>query len=204
MPNSKNRQAEVAAANRVKAMSHPLRAKILLALGERRGSPGEVAKSLAPPDLHGRALSDFTSEVTSHIKYLVSLDCAEVVEERKAGNHLKCIYRATEPHLVETENWEALPPAAKDDLRRQYAQVHIDDLVAGLGHGMGLDKFFAMYRDHFSVDQQGLENLIGIFEGAWDEIVEEVARAKQRMSESGESAKRVSCLQGCFEIPPKS
>jgi uncharacterized tellurite resistance protein B-like protein len=184
-------------------MSHPLRARVLRSLGEAPGSPSELARRLEDIRPEGQSHSTFTSNISHHIDYLVRLGCVEEAESEgeRRGNLVLRVYRAIEAHLVETDEWEDLAAEAKDELRRDFAQVHIDDLVLWLRGGGGLDKFFALYRDHYNVDQEGLENMIEIFEEQQAKIEAEVARAAERLGESGEKPKRVSSLQGCIEIP---
>jgi DNA-binding transcriptional ArsR family regulator len=199
---TKLKPADAAAVNRNKAMSHPLRAEVLLMLGEAPGSPSEIAGRIEERGRRtAQSRSALTSEVSHHIDYLVKLRCAELVEERRKGRLIQSIYRATEPHLVETEDWEELAPQVKDSLRREFAQLHIDDLVLGLGKGMGLDRFFHLTRDHFTIDQEGLDRFIERHDQLMEDLAEEAVAAAQRMARSGEEGVRVSSLLGCFEIP---
>src|SRR6187402_2178665 len=156
-----------AAANRVKAMSHPLRAKILLLLAEEAGAPAELVDRLEDDwGAEGMSRSELTSEVTHHCKYLVRLHCAEIVKERKRGSRTYFTYRATEQHLVDTEDWEALEPDVKDANRRQFAQTQIDNLVEWLTAGGGMDKDFHVTSDRYWLDEEAFERFMEITEEA--------------------------------------
>jgi DNA-binding transcriptional ArsR family regulator len=82
-----------ASENRIKAMSHPLRAAVLRILSERTASPAEMA----------RELGEELSNVSYHAKQLVAFDCAELVDVRVVRGALEHFYRATELPLVDIE-----------------------------------------------------------------------------------------------------
>src|SRR6478735_9451146 len=99
-------QRRKATENRIKAMSHPLRASILRILVERTASPAEMA----------RELGEELSNVSYHTKQLVEFECAELVSTRPVRGALEHFYRATERHLIDTADWEDLDPVMAEDL----------------------------------------------------------------------------------------
>jgi len=199
---TKRKREDVAAANRSKAMSHPLRAKVLLLLAEAPGSPAEIVDRLEADGEVWERRKDLTSEVSHQINYLVRLKCAEVADKRETGRFVQSIYRATEAHLIKTEDWEALPASAKDHNRIQFAQTHVDNLVAWLGNGGGLNKYFHVASDRYWLDQEGLERFMEITEEARLELEKEAAAAARRIGKSKDEALRVASMLGCIEVPP--
>ena len=105
-------QRRKATENRIKAMSHPLRASILRILTERTASPAEMA----------RDLDEDLSNVSYHTKQLVGFECVELVSTRPVRGALEHFYRATERHLIDTEDWETLDPVAGFDHRQPVAE----------------------------------------------------------------------------------
>src|SRR5687767_10213230 len=92
--------------NRLKAMSHPWRARILRLLVERGiQSPAELARAL------GAELSD----VSYHTRRLEELECVELVKTRPVRGALEHFYRAIELHLIDTSEWEELDPMMAED-----------------------------------------------------------------------------------------
>lgn len=91
-------QRRRASENRIKAMSHPLRAAILRILSERTASPAEIAREL------GAELSN----VSYHAKQLVAFECAELVDIQVVRGALEHFYRATELPLIDIEEWLTL------------------------------------------------------------------------------------------------
>lgn len=181
-----------ARANRQKAMSHPLRAEILLILSERTASPSEMEKMLNEP----------VGDISHHTKQLVKLGCAELVEEQKVRGAVKHLYRATERHLVDTEEWEELAPVIAEDLTGEFMQKILDDFVlSAKAKLVGSDANFHLTRTRHVFDKEGRREALEIHERARLEIAEVEARSAGRLAKSGEPGIPFSSSQGCFEVP---
>jgi len=178
--------------NRIKAMSHPLRASILRLLTERTASPAEMA----------RTLDEELSNVSYHTKQLVEFECAELVSTRPVRGALEHFYRATERHLIDTEEWEELEPVMAEDLVCEFMQKILDDFVASARAKLvGGDKNFHLTRTLIALDADGLQEALEAHERLRLEIVEIAARSAARMVESGEEGTNVSTSQGLFKLP---
>jgi DNA-binding transcriptional ArsR family regulator len=187
-------QRRKATENRIKAMSHPLRASILRILLERTTSPAEMA----------RELDEELSNVSYHTKQLVEFDCAELVSTRPVRGALEHFYRATERHLIDTEEWEELDPVMAENLVCEFMQKILDDFVVSARAGIvGGDKDFHLTRTPLLLDQEGLQEALEAHERARLEIAEIEARSAARMVESGEKGVEVSSSQGCFKMPSR-
>jgi DNA-binding transcriptional ArsR family regulator len=184
-------QREQREANRNKAMGHAVRAAAFRVLREAPASPAEVAK----------VIGETTQSVSFHVKQLEKLGCAELIERRIVGGNVKNIYRATEPFLIETEDWEELAPSVKEGRAREFAQAHVDDLVLWAGSHGGKDKFFHLTGNHYSLDEQGRDRIMEIVEEARLACEEENAAAAQRIAD-GNNSIRVATMLGVIEIPP--
>ncbi len=185
-------QRRKATENRIKAMSHPLRASILRILTERTASPAEMA----------RDLDEELSNVSYHTKQLVGFDCAELVSTRPVRGALEHFYRATERHLVDTEEWDELDPLVAEDLVCEFMQKILDDFVASARAGIiGADADFHLTRTLLVLDKEGLQEALEVHEKARLELVEVEARSAARMVESGEKGTNVSSSQGVFKLP---
>ncbi|HST69095.1 MAG TPA: helix-turn-helix domain-containing protein [Solirubrobacterales bacterium] len=185
-------QRHKAAEKRIKAMSHPLRASILRILTERTASPAEMA----------RELNEELSNVSYHTKQLVEFDCAELVSTRPVRGALEHFYRATERHLIDTEEWDELDPVMAEDLVCEFMQKILDDFVASArGRIIGSDENFHLTRTLLVLDEEGLQEALEAHERLRLEILEIAARSAARMVESGEEGVNVSTSQGCFKLP---
>jgi len=184
-----------AGSKRYEAMQHPLRRAVLLMLIERGPlSPSEMAIELDEP----------VGNVSHHTKKLVKLDCAELVEERPVRGSVKHFYRATDRYLIDTEEWEGLDPAIREDILVDCMQTTVNDYTASVKAGiLGSNEDFVLTRTPFrAIDQEGLKEMTAIHERAFHELMEIPARCAERLRASGERPIAVSSSQGCFEVPP--
>ncbi len=178
--------------NRIKAMSHPVRAAILRILADRTASPAEMA----------RELDEELSNVSYHTKQLVEFECAELVSTRPVRGALEHFYRATERHLIDTENFEELDPVMAEDILCEAQQKMLDDFVTSMRSSMiGADKHFHLTRTPLVLDEQGLAEAMDAHERARLELMEIEARSATRLIESGEAGMHVSSSQACFKMP---
>jgi DNA-binding transcriptional ArsR family regulator len=183
-----------ASENRIKAMSHPLRAAILRILTERTASPAEMA----------RELDEELSNVSYHAKQLVEFECAELVSTRPVRGALEHFYRATERHLIDTEEWQELDPVMAEDLVCEFMQKILDDFVASARGGIiGSDENFHLTRTLLHLDAEGMKEALEVHERARLEILEIASRSDSRMIESGEKGQSVSTSQGLFGLPER-
>ncbi|HEX4670096.1 MAG TPA: winged helix-turn-helix domain-containing protein [Solirubrobacterales bacterium] len=182
--------------NRLDAVSHPLRAAMLRILVERTASPVEMARELGERSV---------PNVSYHAKRLVALDCAELVEERKVRGAVEHRYRATERHLVETDEWDELvakSPELAQHLVGEYMQAILDDFTASVRARMiGSNENFHLTRTPMVVDAEGLRNGMEIQERCRLELLENERLSAERRSKNGAEAIHVSSCQGFFEVP---
>jgi len=104
----------------VKAMSHPLRVRILAMLDERKASPNQLAGWL------GASLGT----VAYHVRTLEQLGLIELVDETRVRGAVEHHYRARARPNVTADGWAQAPPIAKQaavgsslDVIAEYARV---------------------------------------------------------------------------------
>ena len=165
----------------VKAMSHPLRVRILAMLDERKASPNELAGWL------GASLGT----VAYHVRTLFQLGLIELVDETRVRGAVEHHYRAKPRPSVGVEGWAEAPPIAKQaavgsslDVIGEYARV---SAAAG-----GFDRADAqLRRELLRLDAKGFAQL----SKACDKLVEQAekieAAAAQRLARSGAEAETV-------------
>jgi DNA-binding transcriptional ArsR family regulator len=107
-----------ASENRIRAISHPIRAAILRILAERTASPAEMA----------RELGEELSNVSYHAKQLVHLECAELVRTQSGPGALEHFYRATERPLVDSEEWLVLDRQGLEEVLEAHERVRLEIL----------------------------------------------------------------------------
>lgn len=182
--------------NRLKAMSHPLRARVLRLLVERGVmSPAELS----------RALNARLNDVSYHIRCLESLECAELVKTRPVRGALEHFYRATERHLIDTEEFENLDPIHAEDIVLDSFQRVIDDFTASRkARLIGFDRHFHLTRTPIILDEEGFQEGLAAVERCREELSEIDRRSAERRSRSGERGINVSSTHLFFKVPPAS
>lgn len=188
-------QRRKATENRIKAMSHPLRAAILRIIAERTASPAEMA----------RELEEELSNVSYHAKQLVEFECAELVSTRPVRGALEHFYRGTERHLIDVEEWEDLDPVLAEDILCEIVQRMLDDFVIAIrSETVGKDDKFHLTRTPLVVDDQGMREALEAHERVRLELLDIQARSAGRLVESKEQGIRLSSSQALFKMPDPS
>jgi DNA-binding transcriptional ArsR family regulator len=189
---AKPRQAEKRTTNRLEAMRHPLRARILRLLVERGVmSPAELS----------RALRAELSDVSYHVKRLEALECAELVETRPVRGALEHFYRGTERPLIDTDEFEDLDPISAEDIVLNAFQRVIDDFVASRNAQMvGFDRHFYLARTPYVLDQEGFQEGMEAVDRCRLELSEIERRSAERR-DSGASGIGVSGSILFFKVP---
>jgi DNA-binding transcriptional ArsR family regulator len=165
-------QTQVAVEPRlIKALGHPLRQRILLALGGDIGSPNELAKKLGEP----------LGNVSYHVKILAECDAIELVKTEPRRGAVEHFYRATMRTQFDDRHWAALPPQARralfdDSLQRIWE--HVSDAARAEG--------FDDPRSHVSwtnleLDEEAYEEMVDELAGFLDRVIELQAGALARL-----------------------
>jgi hypothetical protein len=180
--------------NRLKAISQPERAKILLILGERTASPVEMA----------RELQGDVREISRHCRMLVKLECIELVSTRQKRGATEHLYRAIEFHLVEDEEWANLHPVQQDHFLSDVVSAIARDIDRShqakmLGSNPDSEEFT---RTPHVFDSEGQAKAIEIMKRAREELTEAAEESAGRLAESGEDGIAHTTFLGLFEIPP--
>ena len=158
----------------VKAMSHPLRVRILAMLDERKASPNQLAGWLDAS----------LGTVAYHVRTLEQLGLIELVDETRVRGAVEHHYRAKARPNVTVEGWAQAAPVAKQaavgsslDVIGEYARV---SAAAG-----GFDRTDAQLRRALlKLDEKGFTQL----SKACDKLLEQAqkieAAAAQRMAKN--------------------
>ena len=133
----------------VKAMSHPLRVRILALLDERTASPVELAGWL------GATLGT----TAYHVRTLERMGLIELVRETRVRGAVEHHYRSRERPRVSDEAWAAAPPIAKlaavsSSLQTIDAYARAASAAGGFDHGNS-----HLTRTTLSLDARGWNDL---------------------------------------------
>jgi DNA-binding transcriptional ArsR family regulator len=134
-----------------KALSHPLRQRILQRLNEGGvRSPNELSRDLGDP----------LGNVSYHVRILRELDCVELVRTEQRRGALEHYYRATAQPWLDDKQWARLPAA----FRRKTLGRTLSELLEAAGdasHDGGFDSPETIVnRVPLELDEQGWSDVV--------------------------------------------
>jgi DNA-binding transcriptional ArsR family regulator len=149
----------------VKALSHPLRVRILAILEDRTASPVQLAEWL-----------DASLGVVSyHVRTLNRLGLVELVGETPRRGAVEHHYRARDRPTISAKSWEKAPPMAKQAQLGATLQLINEVAVTSAAAG-GFDRNDSrLTRTQVAVDDEGWQELAEAFE----RLVEDVRRIER-------------------------
>lgn len=174
-----------------KAMSHPLRQRMLMAYTGRVVSPSQVAAEL----------EESLGDVSYHTKQLLAHGCLELVEAVRGRGGVKHFYRATVPYEVADAEWAGLSPSIRRRVAEPVVATIVEDVVdASEGGGLTADDVH-ISRTRLALDEQGERELASLLEDV-------VGRALRIQEESahrlGEDAGPPSSVLAIMHFPRAS
>jgi DNA-binding transcriptional ArsR family regulator len=179
----------------VKALSHPLRVRILAILEERTASPLEIS----------RILRAELGVVSYHVRTLHRLGLIQLERETKVRGATQRHYRAHERPRISNEAWSKAPPVAKQAAISAVLQ-QINDYARNANAAGGFDRADAhITRTALRLDRQGWERLAEVLMDALREVaeIEEDVRARHVEGTGGE-LEDVGLVMMLFEAVPFS
>src|SRR3954471_18443449 len=110
--------------NIVKALSHPLRMRILTRLNEGVASPNEMAKEF------GESLP----LVSYHVRILRELDCIELVRTTPRRGAIEHHYRALTRAFLDEHDWSQMPLSARKAVSSTSLNKAMGDVREAMAH----------------------------------------------------------------------
>jgi DNA-binding transcriptional ArsR family regulator len=160
----------------LKAISHPLRHRLLGLLDNRVASPNELARELELP----------LGRVSYHIRLLADLGAIELVRTEPRRGALEHFYRAVTRGWFSEEDWARLPRSARRGIVGQSLQRIFSDVTAAVDAGGFDGPSSQVTRTALELDEKGLE-----------EVTKVIATATERVNQiNAESADRRSGATG--------
>ena len=154
-----------------KAMSHPLRRRLLVAYSERASSPSEVAAALGEP----------LNEVSYHTKQLVAHGCLALMREEQRRGRTRHVYRATVPFEFEDPVWLQLPVEARGAVIGQLLETLWSELASAAETG-------SLAADDIHVSRLRLE----LDDPAWEEVAQLLRRTVEELQQIAAASRRRS------------
>lgn len=184
-----------------KAMSHPLRIRILAELNNRVMSPTLFFNEC---NVEGHSLST----IAKHFRKLVTYGYLEVIEqksgdERRGG--VETFYRASKRTVFDESSWPSIPDILKDTVTAEVFRAFAERVKGALEAGTidaRDDRHFSW--TGFLLDQRGWEEMIQNVDGLFYKAFEIAEAADRRMKESHEEPIHMTLSLASFESPKDS
>jgi DNA-binding transcriptional ArsR family regulator len=153
----------------MKALSHPLRVRMLTLLHQKVASPSELADELDEP----------LGNVSYHMRFLADLNMVELVRTEPRRGAVEHYYQALEPPLISDADWVQLPVA----LRRSLSDSTLSDIAQDL---QGAAKAGGFDRENMHLSRSALL----LDQQAWDELSELLSEVQQRARQLQEQSNK--------------
>jgi DNA-binding transcriptional ArsR family regulator len=165
----------------VKAMSHPLRVRILAILQERRASPNELAG----------VLEATLGTVAYHVRTLHQLGLIELVDETPVRGAVEHHYRAKVRPNVTKEAWASASPVAKQAAVGSSLQM-IDEYARASAAAGGFDREdAALVRLGLRLDDKGWKEMVELTERFLADAQKVEAGAGERLGKHPEPGEAI-------------
>src|SRR5689334_13232978 len=129
----------------LRAVAHPLRFRVLVALGEEVSSPNQVAQKLGEP----------LGRVAHHVRLLARLGAIELVSTRPRRGATEHFYRAVTRPWFDDGTWARLPISTRRTLVGDTLRRIASDVSAGLESGAFDDLRAYVSRTSLELDDEG-------------------------------------------------
>ncbi len=177
-----------------KALSHPLRVRILEGVNERAMSPVEFEREYGGAPL---------GTISYHFRELAKFGCLELVEELPRRGAVEHVFQATTRASFTDEQWREVPEGERSAITATILQGFIAKASTALSAGT----FDERPDSHFSwlamqVDEAGWAELTALLAATLSEAEDIRVRAGERLVGNGNQGFRVTFSTAGFETPP--
>ena len=160
-----------------KALSHPMRARILTILNERVASPNEIAEMI----------DERLPNVSYHVRALLELGCIELVSTAQRRGAIEHYYRALTRPFFSARDWKRLPRSARTAITDVGLQMIWEDTAEAIKS----DSFESRADRHLSrtplrLDEQGWSEITDLLAGALEQALSIGAKSEKRLAKSKE------------------
>lgn len=189
-------QRRQATSNRIKAMTHPLRAEVFRVIRDK----GPISPSRVAARLNAE-----TKDVSYHVRQLREFNCIEKVDARQVGAVVETFYRATDLHMVDTEDWAELAkddPAMAEFLVDDFMQSIVDDYTESRrANVVGMDEEFWIVRRPLILDPKGVREAQKASKKYEEKMVNIASRSAERRATEGTEEVPTSSSIVFFKTP---
>jgi DNA-binding transcriptional ArsR family regulator len=176
-----------------KALSHPMRARILVILNDRVASPNEIAETI------GERLPN----VSYHVRALLELGCIELVDTAQRRGAIEHYYRAIVRPFFSERDWKRIPRSGRQAISDTALEIVWEDVSDAVKAGT-FDARPDRYLTHspMVLDEQGWREMSAVMSKAFAEAEKVRSRSAGRLKRSKEDGVPTRVVLMQFESPP--
>jgi DNA-binding transcriptional ArsR family regulator len=179
-----------------KALSHPMRARILMILNERVASPNEIADEI----------DERLPNVSYHVRALLDLGCIELVDTAQRRGAIEHYYRAVVRPFFSDRDWKRVPRSGRQAISDSIIKILWEDVSESMSAGTfesRPDRHLAHSR--LDLDDEGWEEMTTLLNDVRAEVERISARSATRLKKGGDGAGIPTTFALMhFESPPRT
>jgi DNA-binding transcriptional ArsR family regulator len=160
-----------------KALSHPMRTRILAILNERVASPNEIAEMI----------DERLPNVSYHVRALLELGCIELVSTAQRRGAIEHYYRAVVRPFFTDRDWKRLPRSGRQAVSDLTLQMVWEETSAAIKKGTfesHADRHLS--RTPLTLDDQGWDELNALLRDVHAQAESIGAKSAKRVAKSKE------------------
>ncbi len=175
-----------------KALSHPMRARILMILNERVASPNEIAEDI----------DERLPNVSYHVRALVDLECIELVRTAQRRGAIEHYYRAIKRPFFSDRDWKRLPRSGRQAISDAALKIVWEDVSEAIKAGT----FESRSDRHLShndvtLDDEGWREVAKLLNGMITQVQRIAAASEARLRKSDDEGIPATVVAMQFEVP---
>ena len=177
-----------------KALSHPMRTRILAILNEQVASPNEIAEMI----------DERLPNVSYHVRALLELGCIELVSTAQRRGAIEHYYRALTRPFFSDRDWKHLPRSGRQAVTDLTLQMVWDETSSAIKK----DTFESRSDRHLSrsplvLDEQGWKELNELLAKVLTQSEGIAAKSAKRLAKSDDEGTPTLLVMMHFEMPGK-
>ena len=175
----------------VRALSHPMRVRILEALQGRTASPTELA----------REFRESLGVVSYHANALLEVGCIEQVRTRPKRGTIEHFYTSRPRSFIGHQDWRHVPLSVRGGVTGEALRTFVAKVAAAIdADTIDSREDTTLNWMPMTVDEQGWRETAEILDRALRELMEVAAQSRERLGE-GDGISVITGL-AAFEAPP--
>jgi DNA-binding transcriptional ArsR family regulator len=175
-----------------KALSHPMRTRILAILNERVASPNEIAEMI----------DERLPNVSYHVRALLDLGTIELVSTAQRRGAIEHYYRALTRPFFSDRDWKRLPRSGRQAVTDLTLQMIWEETASALKKGSFENRSDRhLSRSPLTLDEQGWGEMNALLARVLTQSEGIAAKSAKRLAKSESGAIPTMLVMMHFEMP---